>query len=411
MNMTNKADFIVSPEQAGFNAEKLEWITDHINRNYIDTGKIAGCQVYVNRHGHTGYFKSFGMRDVERAEAMTDDTIFRLYSMTKPIVSVALMQLFEKGYFQLNDPVHRFIPAWKDHRVWVSGSGDDMVTKEPESPMTMKHILSHSGGITYGGGGDAVDKLYREHGVRREKGETLTSFLANLAKVPLRYEPGEQWLYSLSTDVCGGLVEIISGQKLDEYLSEHIFEPLGMTDIGFHVEPENHDRFAANYSRNKDKSLRVIDDPKTSLYLEPNTFLSGGGGLVGTMADYARFTEMLRCHGTVDGKQIIGSRTLGLMRQNHLKNNSDLTQMSIGAFSETAYEGIGFGLGFAVTMGQREAASVSTQDFYWGGAASTIFWVDPVEDLSVIFMTQLMPSTSFDFRGQLKNIIYGAISD
>jgi len=409
MNMREKFD--VAPEQAGLSADRLEWITGHINRNYIEPGKIAGCQVYVNRRGHTAYFKSFGMKDVERGEVMTDDTVFRLYSMTKPIVSIALMQLFEKGYFQLNDPVHRFIPSWKDHRVWVSGEGDAMETKAPNSPMTMKHILSHSGGLTYGSGTDPVDKLYREHGVRREKGETLTSFLANLAKVPLRYEPGEQWLYSLSTDVCGGLVEIISGQKLDDYLAEHIFAPLGMADSGFHVVPENHERFAANYSRNKDKSLRLIDDPKTSTYLKPNTFLSGGGGLVGTIADYARFTEMLRCDGTVDGKQIIGSRTLDLMRQNHLKENADLTKMSIGAFSETAYEGIGFGLGFAVTLGQREAASISARDYYWGGAASTIFWVDPVEDLSVIFMTQLMPSTSFDFRGQLKNIIYGAIVD
>ena len=406
-----RSDFTVSPEKAGLDATRLEWITDHINRNYIEPGKIAGCQVYVSRHGHTGYFKSFGMSDVERAAPMAEDTIFRLYSMTKPIVSIALMQLFEKGHFQLNDPVHRFIPSWKDHQVWVSGAGDDMVTRAPKSPMTMKHILSHSGGITYGTTGDGVDKAYREHGVKRQKGETLTSFLANLAKVPLRYDPGEQWLYSLSTDVCGGLVEIISGQKLDDYLAEHIFEPLGMVDTGFHVAPENHSRFAANYSRNKDKSLRLIDDPTTSIYLEPNTFLSGGGGLVGTMADYARFTNMLRCNGTVDGRQIIGSRTLGLMHQNHLKDNSDLTELSIGAFSETAYEGVGFGLGFAVTMGQREAASVSTQDYYWGGAASTIFWVDPIEDMSVIFMTQLMPSTSFDFRGQLKNIIYGAMVD
>lgn len=241
--------------------------------------------------------------------------------------------------------------------------------------------------------------------------KTLTSFLDSLAKVPLRFDPGEQWLYSLSTDVCGGLVEIISGQKLDDYLAEHIFQPLDMIDTGFYVAKDSRERFAANYTRRKDKTLQLLDDPLTSAYLEPNTFLSGGGGLVGTMADYAKFTEMLRCGGAYGGKHIIGSRTLRLMRQNHLKGNSDLTDLSIGSFSETAYEGIGFGLGFAVTMGQREAASVSTQDFYWGGAASTIFWVDPIEDMSVIFMTQIMPSTSFNFRGQLKNIIYGAITD
>ncbi len=410
MNVTKNLT-TVAPEQAGLDAGKLEWITDHINKNYILPGKIAGCQVYVNRHGHTGYFRSFGMKDAERAAPMTDDTIFRLYSMTKPVVSVALMQLFEKGYFQLNDPVHRFIPSWRNHEVWVSGSGADMVTRPPRSPITMKHILSHTGGITYGADSNEVDQAYRAHGVTRQNGITLTTFLDALAKVPLRFDPGEQWLYSLSTDVCGGLVEIISGQKLDDYLAEHIFQPLDMIDTGFYVAEDSQERFAANYSRRKDKTLQLLDDPLTSAYLKPNTFLSGGGGLVGTMADYAKFTEMLRCEGTYDGKHIIGSRTLRLMRQNHLKGNSDLTDLSIGSFSETAYEGIGFGLGFAVTMGQREAASVSTQDFYWGGAASTIFWVDPIEDMSVIFMTQIMPSTSFNFRGQLKNIIYGAITD
>ena len=401
----------IEPEKAGLAADRLEWITDHIKRNYIDTQKIAGCQVLVGRHGHVGYFCSFGQMDIERDQPMADDAIFRIYSMSKPITSIALMQLYERGYFQLNDPVSRYIPEWADQKVWVAGEGADMRTKSPNQPMTMRHVLTHSGGLTYGTTSHPVDKVYRQLKVNRGAGETITSFIEKLASVPLRYEPGEQWLYSLSTDVCGALVEIISGQPFDEYLDEHIFQPLGMEDTSFWVAADKQSRFTANYSRNKDKSLRLIDDPQASNYLNKPSFFSGGGGLTGTIKDYYRFTEMLRCGGELEGVRIIGSRTLAMMHMNHLKGGQDLTQMAIGSFSETAYEGVGFGLGFATTLGQVATGGPSSGDYYWGGAASTIFWVDPVEDLSAIFMTQLMPSNTFNFRGQLKNIIYGAITD
>lgn len=401
----------VSPGQAGLSAERLEWITQHIEGNYIAPGKIAGCQVLVSRHGQPAYFRSFGKMDVERDLPMQDDTIFRIYSMSKPITSVALMQLYERGLFQLNDPVSRVIPSWRDHKVWVSGEGADMEVKEPNRPMTFRHVLSHSGGITYGNGGHPVDKVYRELKINRGAGETLAMFMDKLANVPLRYEPGEQWMYSLSTDVCGGLVEIISGQPFDEYLQEHIFEPLGMVDTSFRVTPEKAGRFAANYRRNKDKSLGLVDDPAESAYLKDPDFKSGGGGLTGTIADYYRFCEMLRRGGELDGKRILGPRTIDLMRMNHLKDGQDLTNLAIGSFSETANEGVGFGLGFAMTLGEVESGGMGNGDYYWGGAASTIFWVDPNEDLVVVFMTQLMPSATFNFRGQLKNIIYSAIED
>lgn len=401
----------VAPEQAGFSAERLERITTHLTRNYIEPGKIAGCQVAVSRHGQPAYFRSFGSMDLERGKAMRDNTIFRIYSMSKPITSVALMSLYEHGHFQLNDPVSRFIPEWKEQKVYVSGEGESMEVREPETPMTFRHVLSHTGGLTYGATNHPVDKAYRRAGVQRGGDETLRTFVQAMAKVPLRYQPGQQWMYSLSTDVCGYLVEAISGKPFDQYLQETIFDPLGMVDTSFFVAPEKQERFAANYQREPDKTNRLIDDPGTSKYLEKPSFFSGGGGLTGTTADYLRFAEMLRRGGELDGARILGSRTIDLMTRNHLPGGRELAETAIGAFSETAYEGVGFGLGFAMTLSEVATGSLGEGDYYWGGAASTIFWVDPTEDLVVVFMTQLMPSATFNFRGQLKNIIYSAIVD
>lgn len=406
--------------RSGLSAERLERITDHLNRAYVDPGKIAGCQVAVARRGHLAYFKSLGRMDLARDKPMADDAIFRIYSMTKPITSVALMTLFEQGYFQLDDPVSRYVPEWKDQKVWVSGDGDAMELVAPIRPMSFRHVLSHSGGLTYGSllaalgapdDGHPVDKAYARHGVRRGEGETLHDFAMKLAKVPLRYHPGERWMYSLSTDVCGYLVERISGKRFDRFLQEAIFEPLKMTDTSFVVDPGKAGRLTANYQRQPDKSLRLVDDPPTSTYLKQPSFLSGGGGLTSTTADYLRFCEMLRRGGELDGARILGPRTIEMMTKNHLKGGMDLTEMAIGGFSETANAGVGFGLGFAMTLDQVTTGALGEGDYYWGGAASTIFWVDPREDLVVVFMTQLMPSGVFNFRGQLKNIIYSAIVD
>jgi CubicO group peptidase (beta-lactamase class C family) len=404
--------------EAGLDTARLERITEHLERNYIRPGKIVGCQTLVARHGHVAYLSSLGEMDRERGTPMREDTIFRIYSMTKPITSVALMTLYERGLFQLNDPVSRVLPEWRDQRVWVSGEGEQMVTKAPERPLTFRHLLSHTAGLTYGGGLPGVggplhpvDKVYQAVGVRRGEGETLASFTEKLGRVPLRYEPGERWMYSLATDVCGALVERLSGRRFDEYLREAVFEPLGMVDTAFSVAPEKVDRFAANYQRRPDKTLALVDDPRSSTYLREPTFFSGGGGLTGTTADYLRFCEMLRRGGELDGARILGPRTIKLMTKNHLAGGKDLTQMALGAFSETANEGVGFGLGFAMTLSEVETGALGEGDYYWGGAASTIFWVDPAEDLVVIFMTQLMPSATFNFRGQLKSIIYSAIVD
>ncbi|MDQ2860126.1 MAG: beta-lactamase family protein [Pseudomonadota bacterium] len=410
----------LAPRHTGLSTARLERITEHLERNYIAPGKIAGCQVAVARHGHLAYLRSFGLMDREAGSAMADDAIFRIYSMTKPITSVALMTLYERGYFQLNDPVSRFFPAWKDHRVWVSGDGEAMVTEAPARPVSMRDMLCHTGGLTYGavlvalGAPDmglAVDKVYAALGVRRDPGETLMEFMDKLAHVPLLYQPGERWMYSLATDVCGALVEKISGQRFDRYLQEAVFDPLGMRDTAFFVAPDKVDRFCANYRRGADKSLRLLEAPGASEYLAQPTFLSGGGGLISTTGDYLRFCEMLRRGGELEGARILGPRTISLMRRNHLKGGGDLAKMAVGGFSETLDAGVGFGLGFATTLDEVAAGGLGGGDYYWGGAASTIFSVDPVEDLTLVFMTQFMPSGAFNFRGQLKSIIYSSIMD
>jgi len=402
----------------GLDAGRLERITDHIERNYIGPAKIAGCQVAVARHGHIAYLKSFGMMDIERNKPTRDDTIYRIYSMTKPITSVALMTLYEQGYFQLNDPVSRYVPSWKNHRVWVSGEGADMVTEAPGRPITFRDVLSHMAGLTYGGGLPGVgvqhpiDNIYRTLRIRSSgTTDTMMEFMDKLSQVPLRYQPGQAWMYSLATDVCGALVEIISGKPLAQYLQDVIFGPLSMVDTAFYVAADKQDRFAANYERGPDKKLKLLDDPATSSFIKEPAFKSGGGGLTGTTADYMRFCEMLRRGGELDGHRILGPRTLEIMHMNHLPGGKDLTQVAIGGFSETANEGVGFGLGFASTMDQVATGGLGTGDYYWGGAASTIFWVDPKEDLTMVFMTQLMPSGTFNFRGQLKSLVYSAIID
>ena len=402
----------------GLDAARLERITDHLERNYMASGKLVGCQVSVARHGHLAYFKSFGLMDRERNTPTRDDTIYRIYSMTKPIASVALMTLYEQGYFQLNDPVSRYVPSWKNHRVWVSGEGADMKTEALNRPITFRDVLGHMAGLTYGGGLPGVgiqhpiDRIYRELKIRSSGStDTMMQFMDKLGQVPLRYQPGTAWMYSLATDVCGALVEIISGKPLAQYLQDVIFGPLGMKDTSFVVAPDKVARFAANYQREPDKSLKLIDDPQTSSFTKEPGFKSGGGGLTGTSADYMRFCEMLRRGGELDGHRVLGPRTIEIMHMNHLPDGKDLTQLAIGGFSETANEGVGFGLGFASTMSQVATGSLGAGDYYWGGAASTIFWVDPKEDLCVVFMTQLMPSGTFNFRGQLKSIIYSSIID
>ena len=403
---------------AGLDTARLERLTDLLQDRYVVPGKIAGCQALVAHRGQVAYSRSFGEKDRERGEPWADDTVVRIYSMTKPIVSVALMMLWERGLFQIDDPVTKVLPEWSDLRVWESGEGEAMRTEAPHKPVTFRQILSHTAGLTYGSlletvGAPAsshpVDLAYKASRIRREPSEDLDGFIATLGRLPLRYQPGRRWMYSFATDVVGALVQRLSGRRLDDFVQDEIFAPLGMVDTAFYVRPQNVDRFAACYARRPDKTAALQDDPRQSPYLQPPTFLSGGGGLVSTIADYHRFCEMLRRGGELDGARLIGPRTLALMTQNHLIGGASLAELALDGFSETVPAGVGFGLGFAMTVDGVRAGSPSEGDYYWGGAASTIFWVDPVQQLVVIFLTQLMPSTTFNFRGQIKNVVYSAL--
>jgi CubicO group peptidase (beta-lactamase class C family) len=404
----------INPEAAGMDAGRLARIDEHLRRAYIDSGKIAGCQVLVHRHGQVAHFSSLGLRDRERARPVEEDTIWRLYSMTKPITGVALLSLYEKGLFQLSDPVHRWIPEFAHMKVLERQDDGTRAQVDARRPMSVRDAMMHMTGIGLGPRGVRLDLGSlgtKPPSARLGEGATLQTLMDRLADEPLRFHPGTHWLYSWSTDVCARLVEVISGQRFDDYLRDTVFGPLGMTDTAFWA--ADADRLAALYARNSEKQLVLVDDPAQSASLTPPSFLSGGGGLLGTTADYLRLCQMLVNGGEVDGVRILGRKTVELMASNHLPGGGELRDFALpGGYGEVGFEGTGFGLTVAVGLGPvRNQASGSAGEFMWGGAASTIFWIDPAEDLVTIFMTQLLPSGTFNFRGQLKALVYSAITD
>jgi CubicO group peptidase (beta-lactamase class C family) len=405
---------IVAPESVGLASEGLRRIDQHLRVRYVEPGKIAGALTLVARRGEVAWLSPLGLMDRERKAPMQRDTIFRIYSMTKPVTSVALMMLHERGAFALADPVHRYIPAWEHLRVYRNGRYPNFVTEPAARPVTIRDLLVHTAGLSYHiMDRTPLDEAYRQLGIGGPVG-TLRDLVDKLATLPLEFSPGTRWGYSAATDVLGYLVELLSGQPFDDYLRTQIFEPLGMVDTGFTVRPDQLGRFAANYVRLPGSTeATLLDDPADSPYARPKPWCSGGGGLVSTAADYLRFAEMLRRGGELDGARILGPRTLAYMTRNHLPGGSDIAGLAPpGMFSETRFEGIGFGLGFHVVVDPvRAQVPVSAGEYGWGGMASTAFWVDPKEELVVVFLTQLVPSTTFDFRNQLRAIIHGAIID
>jgi len=401
---------VVTPEEVGLSSPGLQRLEDLLVKRYIEPGKIAGALVLVARRGRVAWLRPWGRMDVERDKPMRRDTIFRVYSMTKPIASVALMMLHERAAFALSDPVHKWIPEFEHLRVYRYGRYPNFTTAPSERPMTVRDLLTHMSGLSYGIlERTGLDHAYRKLGIGDGTG-TLKDLMKALAELPLEFSPGSRWGYSVATDVVAYLVEVLSGKRFDAYLRDEIFEPLGMVDTGFTVPKDKIDRFAANYTRSPDKRLVLFDDPGDSPYIRPKTLFSGSSGLVSTAADYFRFAEMLRRGGALDGARVLGPRTVKYMTQNHLPGGVDLAALALGSFSETRFEGTGFGLGFHVTIDPvRAQVPTSVGEFGWGGMASTAFWVDPVEDLVVIFLTQLLPSSTFNFRGQIKSIVYGAI--
>jgi len=402
----------VDADAAGFSGSRLERITEHFEKGYVSTGKITGCQITVTRGNNVAYFRSLGQMDRERAKATSEDTIWRIYSMTKPITSIALMQLYEKGAFQLSDPVERYIPSWKGQKVGVVRKDGTVKTVKADRPISVRDALMHTTGLPGFNGPNPIDQHFAKLRGAAGSGVTLETVCELLADQPLKFQPGTRWNYGLSTDICARLVEIISGRRFDDYLAAEIFEPLGMTDTGFVVPDASAERFAACYRYEQGHAPVLMDDPATSAYRRPHAYLSGAGGLVSTSGDYLRFCQMLLGKGELDGHRVIGRKTLELMAVNHLPGGTDLEHLATGGFGEAGFTGVGFGLGFAVGQGPAATGMAgSAGEYYWGGAASTAFWIDPVEDLAVIFMTQLMPSATYPFRAQLRALVYQALAE
>jgi CubicO group peptidase (beta-lactamase class C family) len=403
----------VDPEGAGFDESRLERITEHFESRYVATGKIPGCQIAVVRGGRLAYWRSLGSMDRERSKPVEDDTIWRIYSMSKPITSIALMQLYERGMFQLADPLHRYLPEWRDLEVAELQPDGSLRRSSPVRPVSVRDALTHMTGLA--GSlvpGHPSDDRFNEALRANRRGMTLEGLCSLLAGFPLKFQPGASWNYGLSTEICARLVEILSGEAFDSYLGTHLFGPLQMTDTGFSVPDDSIDRFAACYTYQPGAPPQLFDDPEQSSYRRKRSYLSGAGGLVSTSADYVRFCQMLLNRGELDGRRIIGRKTLELMTCNHLPGDGDLADFATGGFGESEYDGVGFGLGFAVGKGPGATATAgSVGEYYWGGAASTAFWVDPVESVAVVFMTQLIPSASYPFRSQLRALVYQALAD
>jgi CubicO group peptidase (beta-lactamase class C family) len=402
----------LNPQAAGVDEQRIARFGAHLEQRYLQPGKISGCFTAVIRRDALAYVHLGGERDRERGLPMTTDTLFRIYSMTKPVTSIAVMMLWERGLFGIDDPVHRFIPEFRGLRVRSGGSWPNFLTEPAERPMRIRDLLLHTAGLTYDFMHSTnIDHVYRELGVgRAAPGYTLDTMISQLATLPLEFSPGRRWNYSVATDVLGALIERVSGKGLPEFFAEEIFEPLGMHDTGFSPRADQLERFASCYTRDANKQLVLEDDAQASQFMD-RSFFSGGGGLVSTASDYLRFCRMLLGGGELDGRRIIGSRTLDFMVSNHLPGGGDIASLSMSGFSETHNEGVGFGLGFATkTDPVRNGNPASRGTYYWGGLASTLFWVDPQEELIVLFFTQLIPSSTFNFRGQLESLVYSALN-
>jgi CubicO group peptidase (beta-lactamase class C family) len=400
-----------SNKSAGLNAQRLQRIDQHLRTRYLDTGKLPCALTLIERRGEIAHFSALGSMDVERERPVREDTIFRIYSMTKPVTSIACMMLVEEGLIALDDPVHRFIPQWRDLGVYEGGFLQTFRTRRTSGLMRVIDLLRHTSGLTYGFQQRTnVDAAYRKHGLGEIGGPvSLQEMIDGLARMPLEFSPGQSWNYSVATDVLGYLIGVISGQSFAEFLHTRIFAPLGMVDTDFYVPSSKASRLAACYRALPSGKKELADDPTKSAYLAPPAFYSGGGGLVSTAADYLRFCRMLRNGGELDGVRILSPKTLQLMTSNHLPDGKDLTQLSVSMFSEANYAGVGFGLGFSVTLDPARAMLPGTAgDFSWGGMASTYFWVDPVEELIVIFLTPLMPSATYPLRRELRTLVYSA---
>ena len=406
----------VDPAEVGFAADRLHRLDDIFAR-YVDDGRLAGWLLTVSRHGKLAYVASYGQRDKEAGLEVTPDTLWRIYSMSKPVTSVAAMMLYEEGRFELNDPVSKFIPSFKDMRVFVGGSDQRPVTIPATEPVRIWHLLTHTAGLTYGFHRQhPTDAMHRAAGFDMDSKPTMNLEQAcdAWAAIPLLFQPGTEWNYSVATDVLGRVVEVASGQSLDEFFAQRIFGPLGMTDTAFYAQPDDLPRLAALYGRDlKGKATRM--ERAGAGATKPPLMLSGGGGLVSTAADYNQFLRMLlktadSPAGELDGVRLLGPRTVAYMGRNHLPGNQDLATFGRPLNAESPQIGTGFGLGFAVTLDAAAGKVLCSEgELSWGGAASTAFWIDPAEEVTATFFTQLMPSSAHPIRSQFRQLVYQSL--
>jgi CubicO group peptidase (beta-lactamase class C family) len=390
------------PEKVGLSSDRLNRIKT-VMQSYVDKNKLPGLITMVACKGKIVHFEKYGMMDVDKP--MQFNTIFQIMSMTKPITSVAVMMLYEEGYFQLDDPVTKFIPEFKDLKVFSSKDKDGIHVVDQIKPMTIRDLLTHTSGLTYGfyaiNGNTPIDSIYNKANLQEG---TLKDMINKLAKIPLSFQPGTKWNYSCSTDVLGYLVEVISGKPFDEFLKERIFVPLKMKDTDFYVPKEKINRCAAVYSLADNKGIKVVIKPDTSIISRPPKFFSGGGGLFSTATDYMIFTQMLLNKGEYNGVRLLGSKTVELMTKNHISDE-------LLPIAEWYLPGMGFGLGFAVMINQSKILG-SVGEFEWCGAYNTYFWIDPTEQLICILMTQFVPALYYPtLIREFKILVYQAIVD
>jgi CubicO group peptidase (beta-lactamase class C family) len=401
---------LVRPEDVGLSSARLGKIGPWM-RALVSDRKFAGLSVAIMRRGELVYFAAEGLADIARQTPFTRETLVRIYSMTKPLTSTAILMLYEDGRFQLDDPIARFLPSFASMRVFTGGSRLRPETEPAARGITFRDLLTHTSGLTYGFmDATAVDALYRDNGIDFQTSElSLAELVDKAATLPLLAQPGSAWNYSIATDVLGRLVEVIAGQPFDRFLTERVLSPLGMHETGFRVTPEMLPRFAALYTRGKDLAPILMDDGPTSIFLKQR-LPSGGGGLVSTIDDYLQFCRFILNKGELNGVRLLGRKTVELMTMNHLPG--DLAAMGQPRFAETSYAGIGFGLGFSVMLDLAKAQILgSVGEVAWGGAASTAFWIDPAEDMALVMLTQLLPSSAWPVRRELRVLTYQAVID
>jgi CubicO group peptidase (beta-lactamase class C family) len=402
----------VDPGDVGLNAARLKRIPDYFE-GYIAKQKLPCVACLVACGGKVAHLSFQGSTEMGGGRPIDEETIYRIYSMTKPITSAAAMMLFEEGLLRLDHELYRYLPEFQDVMVFDGGTAEQPKLRKPDRPIMVRDLFLHTSGLTYAFLQQGpVDAIYRARKIEHfEHRGDLKSFCELLAMAPLAFSPGDRWNYSNATDVLGRVIEVVSGMSLDEFFQKRIFAPLGMNDTFFQVPPDKIDRLMACYARSPSGRTTQSDPagPASSYANKPNV-LSGGGGLASTIGDYFRFCMMLRNGGQLDGVRLLSPKTLKFMTVNHLPGNRTIAQMGDKTFSETRMDGSGFGLGWAVTTDVLATAQPGSPGTYsWGGMASTYFWIDPVEDIIAIQMTQLMPSSTYPIRPQLQQLVYAAI--